>query len=108
MGARPYPRGMYTQQPLVNLGPSGRGPPGYGHQRSMLPPTQVQNVTTLKNEVNLIKDSISMRQIDSGYYEIQFSVDSTYDCTIGVFYTASEVHTPEKGLQYIIYIYIYI
>mmetsp|Transcript_41463 Transcript_41463/g.67283 ORF Transcript_41463/g.67283 Transcript_41463/m.67283 type:complete len:378 (+) Transcript_41463:180-1313(+) len=102
--------GLYTGQPLLvgghRLIPANQLPSfflegirpdlaflPFQQQRPLPPPPQMQHTCTIRNDVNLKKNSLKLIKDDPSreIYRLEFVFDASVDCTITVFFVASEV-----------------
>ena len=62
------------------------------HQRQHMAPPQIQQTVTIRNDVNLKKNTLKLIQDEDApsCYHFEFTFDAGSDCRISVYYAAAE------------------
>jgi len=80
--------------------------PEMGHMgnlaRTMAQPAQMQRTFTIRNDVNLKKNTLKLVKDESepGVYHLTFTFDAASDCTIRVYYAATEKMSADGTLTF--------
>ncbi|KAF0737084.1 hypothetical protein Ae201684_006888 [Aphanomyces euteiches] len=85
---------QYTHAQMQALYMS-RGRPDMGFIQNQLrtvlhAPPETQETTTVRNHVNLKKQSLKLHPLEKGEYQLQFSFDAAKPCTIALYFNALE------------------